>query len=105
MCDIERDVLKWHKNTFPNATIEAVQEKLEEEVGEFFEVVEKRDDAKPVEYWDELADVIIVNMVFVNKTSNGEICLADIIRRKLEINKKRQWGKETENGDRPRVKP
>jgi hypothetical protein len=56
------------------------------------------------EYLNEVADVIITHIALINKASNGEYNLSDIVRHKLNINKKRVWGPEIENGDRPRVK-
>jgi NTP pyrophosphatase (non-canonical NTP hydrolase) len=104
MDSIEKDVLEWHRETFPRATLDAIQDKLQEELKEFIEVVKGKEKYKPVDYWDELADVIIVNMVYVNRSSNGEVTLEDIVRRKLEINKERTWGSELPDGSRPRVK-
>jgi phosphoribosyl-ATP pyrophosphohydrolase len=103
MQEIEKEVLEWHKETFPNATGAAIMDKVFEEIGEFVHVA-LNPNSKPAEYWDELADVIITNMALINNTSGGDVTLADIVRRKLGINKARQWGPEDENGDRKRVK-
>jgi len=100
---IEQDVLNWHSDIFPNATKEAVDDKLLEETIEFINVFRCVNSTNE-DYWDELADVIITNMVFIAKHTDRKISLADIIRRKLEINKAREWGPELPDGNRERVK-
>ena len=92
MIDIEKQVLDWHKETFPNSTNDAIREKYKEEIQELFE--------KPFDFY-ELADVCIVGIALLNRYG---ITLSEAIGAKLEINKNRIWGKETKNGDRPRKK-
>lgn len=94
--DIEKEVLAWHRETFPNATTEACYEKLREESQELLEAF-----TGPESIEDEIADVCIVAISLLNRFG---MSLSGIIKNKLEINKCRKWGEEDENGDRPRVK-
>ena len=96
--DIEQEVLTWHRETFPRATDMAVIKKFTEEVRELYESVFLDEGETP----DELADVCITAIAMLGR---HELKLSSVIREKLAINKSRTWGEETENGDRPRVKP
>ena len=99
MDKIEKKVLDWHKETFPNATDFAVWNKCQEEIRELFYAGSYGN-----EYLSEVADVIITNMALINKMSAGSVSICDVIEWKLDINKSRKWGKEDLNGDRPRIK-
>jgi len=100
---VEKEVVAWHRKTFPNATVEAISDKFDEESGEFFDVVLHNglnyfsDEAAA-----EFADKCIVYMAGLAKL--GKPSLTSLIAAKLAINKGREWGAESENGDRPRVK-
>jgi phosphoribosyl-ATP pyrophosphohydrolase len=96
MIDIEKEVLEWHRKTFPNATNQAVYEKLWEEVDEL-----KQSCIDSNNIAGEIADVCIVSITLLDRFG---MSLSEIIKDKLEINKRRNWGEETENGDRPRIK-
>lgn len=101
--DIEKDVLEWHSKTFPKATIRAIVDKMYEEWREFDdEACRSGMDIFDGESAEEFVDMCIVFIAGRNKLNLSP--LSELIRNKLEINKKRSWGKETENGDRPRVK-
>ncbi len=93
---IQDEVIEWHSKTFPNATHGAIIDKLIEEATELSEV-----DGEAQETCDEIADVVIVACSLLGRWG---LKLDDIVRAKLEINSKRAWGDEIENGDRPRVK-
>ena len=101
--DIEKEVLAWHRETFPNATDSAVVHKLKEESNELYEAVwycsyygiDK--DEIPA----EIADVAIVSIALLSRMNTS---LSAVIAAKLAVNKARTWGPETENGDRKRVK-
>ena len=99
--DIEKEVIEWHRATFPNATLGAIEKKIAEELYEFGTVI-NTEGSKPKDYWNEFADVIITHMAYLAKSSNGEVTLAGIINWKLDINRQREWGEETENGNRDR---
>lgn len=97
MNSIEKEVLEWHKATFPNATEDAVWKKLQEEAIELLDSIKFG-----IEFTEEeLADVCIVAIRLFD--FHG-MTLFEIIRDKLEINKSRKWGPETPSGDRPRIK-
>lgn len=102
MKDLERSIIDWHVETFPNATEEAVIEKIAEELSEFICVVNGGSRIDAPEYLDELADVFITHAVYLHRYKG--ISISDAVRRKLNICKGRSWGAETSNGDRPRVK-
>jgi len=95
MENIEKAVLKWHKETFSNATVHAITNKLDEEIGEY----QRSQDIENM--IEELADIAIVSITLLDRLGTS---LSSEISRKLEINKKRVWGAETENGNRLRVK-
>jgi len=98
MDELQKEIVKWHKETFPNATKKAIEDKLAEECGELTSAAFFLTDDHVA---DEGADVVIVLCSLLDRMN---LSLETIVRRKLEINKKRTWGKETSNGDRPRVK-
>lgn len=98
---IEKDIAEWHKETFPNATQGAILGKVREEAGELLDATYR---GTIIEVLEEFADVFITISAFISRSEINWLSLEDIIEAKLNVNKKRQWGKETENGDRPRVK-
>jgi NTP pyrophosphatase (non-canonical NTP hydrolase) len=99
MVEIEKEVLDWHRSTFPNATNTAVLEKLKEETLELLAELVKPSTRENTE--KEIADVAIVSISLLNRWGTS---LSDQIKLKLEINKLRSWGDEDKNGDRPRIK-
>ena len=108
MNNLIKDILDWHKDTFPNATEEAVSAKLLEEAHELWlELINhaiNQSTKSETEMLDEVADVFIVATRFVDMRSGGEVSILDIIEKKMERNKRRAWGPEEANGDRRRVK-
>lgn len=95
MDEIQKDIVNWHKKTFPNATDEALNDKLAEESLELLEaLVLGQGDVV-----EEIADVFIVSCTFLDRHG---LSFADFVAKKMEINKKREWGEEVKNGDRPR---
>ena len=98
MEDIEKEVLSWHKKTFPNATNMAIENKLEEEL---IELEDRLIECNIGESKKEIADVAIVAITLLNRYGTS---LLEQIRDKLEINKGRTWGEEDSQGDRPRFK-
>jgi len=101
--DIEQEVITWHRKTFKNATMEAMVDKFAEELEELEDAF--MDEPKHVfidNSAEEFVDMCIVFMAARAKLRAPS--LASLIRDKLEINKDRVWGKETETGDRPRDK-
>ncbi len=94
-----KKIIDWHKKTFPNATHEAVEDKLLEEVDELIYAILNNDNESILE---EVADVFIVSFVLIERYTNKRFF--DIIDKKMNINKARKWGKEIDNGDRPRSK-
>lgn len=96
MKQIQRKILNWHLETFPNATEQAILDKLREEATELIEAIQPVNHKNIAE---EIADVFIVSTALFGRCG---VSFEDVVRYKLEINKERDWGKETENGDRPR---
>ena len=91
------EIVKWHKETFPDADLESQKLKFLEEYREY------------LKSWDlmELADMAIVNCVlryrflffrfddiFRFEAEGTETILREIIIKKMKINKKRKWKKE-----------
>jgi len=97
MNDIQKEIVKWHKETFPNATEQAIFDKLIEEATELSEIDEEYAEVT----MDEIAYVIIVACSLLGRWGKD---IDDVVNHKLFINKHRKWGKETANGDRPRDK-
>jgi hypothetical protein len=107
MDKIDKEILKWHKKTFPKATFENQILKLEEENLESKKAWDKKN---MTQYISELADIYIVSSVLWHRF---ESCiglfymnalwhwdqfheLADAVEEKMKINKKRVW--KFENG-------
>ena len=95
---MQKQIVSWHNETFPNATEKAIENKLVEEAKELIEAICFCESPAIVE---EVADVIIVASALLGR---WEVDLETEVLRKLEINKSREWGIETQNGDRPRRK-
>lgn len=95
MIDIENKVLSWHGETFPNATIDAIDDKFDEELVEFIESM------KQIDIEEEFSDMCIVFMARQNKLGRRTLtqCIAD----KLAVNKARKWGPEEADGNRKKV--
>jgi len=102
--DIEKEVVAWHRETFPNATMQAITAKFDEEIHEMADEIVADDgdnifcDAAAAEF----ADMCIVYMAGLDRL--GKPSLSSLIAAKLAVNKGREWGPETPSGDRPRVK-
>ena len=103
MENLENKIIEWHKATFPNATFLAKRKKLLEECCELITALHFGNIQEALE---EAADVFIVavSLAMDRKEFEENVSMSLIIADKLEVNKKRQWGSEDKNGDRPRVK-
>jgi len=103
MWDIEHKILEWHSETFPNATLKAVIEKLKEEVMEAHYSLAFNDLQSALE---ECADVFIVACAVAARRDLFEdnVSMSRVIADKLAVIKARTWGPEDSEGDRPRVK-
>jgi NTP pyrophosphatase (non-canonical NTP hydrolase) len=103
LVEVESDIIEWHKETFPNASYEAKIKKLMEELRELSEAIYCGDTQQTLE---EAADVFIVavSLAMDRKIFEYNVSMCRIIADKMEVNRKRKWGSEDENGDRPRVK-
>lgn len=108
---LDKEIIKWHKKTFPDATLEGQLLKLHEEVDEYEKVHTLEDKTK------ELADVYIVAEALTRWgcslgikvfkyifASYFGLCGKDAVdtifkevKNKMEINKKRIW-KKTKDG-------
>ena len=99
MRKIQKEVVDWHQETFPVATLKAITDKMEEELVETLDEVRNGTDKNALAA--ELSDVVIVACSLLERLG---IDFESAIRNKLETNKKRTWGPENSEGDRPRVK-
>ncbi len=100
MNSIQKEVVNWHSDTFPNATTHAIQDKLKEEAQELIDALNTMPlDARDISL--EVADVIIAASALFNR---WDIDLDQVVLNKLAVNRERAWGKELPNGDRPREK-
>lgn len=98
LSSIEEDVISWHKQTFPNATIEAKRKKLLEEAQDLVDAAFYGDITGALE---EASDVFIVASAIA---AERDTSMTRSITEKMEVNRARKWGIEDENGDRPRNK-
>jgi phosphoribosyl-ATP pyrophosphohydrolase len=94
MISLENRVIEWHKETFPNATNEAVLAKLHEEL---LEVISAKDQGELVM---EIADITIVSIVLLERLG---FSLENVVYSKMAINQARQWGPEDETGNRVKI--
>jgi hypothetical protein len=90
---ISKDVAEWAEKTFPNQTPKSKAEHL---VDEAKELAEKPGDM------EEMADVflLLVHIAYMQGVN-----LLEAARKKLEINRKRQWGPADERGVHKHVSP
>jgi len=98
MKTIQEQVVDWHRDTFPIATLAAIEMKLIEECRELIAAIHAGNNS---DIHDEMADVRVVSVVWLERMGMDE---DENTLDKLEINKKRTWGKEDHVGDRPRIK-
>lgn len=96
---VDKDIVEWHKKTFPDITMGELLLKLEEELGELRGALGKND----LDFMEEAADVYIVSRAlkerfnsiiglhFCHTTKSKELTKA--IKDKLAKNKKRIWHK------------
>jgi len=98
MKTLQDKIVKWHYVTFPNATNSAIEDKLVEELEELRLAIQF---ANVTGIAEEIADVVIVACSWLARHG---LDFEQTVLHKLEINKGREWGRETENGDRPREK-
>jgi len=89
MTELEKDIVAWHKKTFPNATIENVVDKIEEEILEYEQELFSSSQSV-LRMAEELADVFIVAIRWFDM---HDMSLSEEVARKLEINKGRVWDK------------
>jgi NTP pyrophosphatase (non-canonical NTP hydrolase) len=94
MNELESDIIKWHKETFPNATYGAILRKLHEELIEALMAKTQGD------LISEIADVAIVAIAFFEREG---MSLEFAINSKMAINQARQWGPEDETGNRVKI--
>jgi phosphoribosyl-ATP pyrophosphohydrolase len=90
--DIEKEVIEWHRATFPNATEKAILDKFDEEVIELVNSLMGHGNMV-----EELADICIVAIALLNRLDTS---LAECIRMKMNVNILRKWGPEDETGNR-----
>ena len=101
--ELNKDIVVWHKKTFPDCHLSSQLLKLEEELGELLETLKTKDLEK---FKMEYADVYIVSVVLAARYDSvigayfvgvySPYLDADrvaIIRKKLDINKCRKWNK------------
>jgi hypothetical protein len=101
---LKKEIVEWHKQTFPDCTLEAQLLKLDEELSE---VVEDQRAGKIEESHEELADAYIVALVLAKRYNSmiGKyfVGLAEEhpvpafvsrVKDKMEINKRRTWHKQ-----------
>lgn len=98
---VDKEIVKWHKKTFPDITLVGMLLKLEEEIQEFLEALHSGSETHSQE---ELADVYIVATVLKERFHSAlggyfkdllynypKSYLEDTVKRKLKINKGRTW--------------
>lgn len=98
MKELVKEILQWQHETFPRATMSAVEDKLIAETRELEESLLVLD---ALAVADEIADVFIVGCRYLDMCG---INIEAAIRKKMEINRGREFGPELPNGDRKRVK-
>lgn len=87
--DLQHDLKTWTEKTFPKRTFSSILRHLESEIKEL--------EKQPTDIM-EFADCL---MLLIDAASFQSIHLSDIItatREKLEINKKRKWGRPNAEG-------
>ena len=88
LCSIEREIIAWHRATFPDVSVMDIQEKLYEEIMEL---------QSPTSFdnlIEEIADVCIVAIALLDREGKT---LSGAIKDKMAINRTRKW---TKNGER-----
>lgn len=88
---LQAEINEWQRKTFPESTKDTVLKHLTREVKEL------RDTHNP----EEAADCVMLLIAFADKSG---VCLLDLVRKKFEICKKRQWGEPDDQGVREHVR-
>lgn len=93
----DKDIVEWHKKTFPDVDLGSQIKKAEEEIHEYITAVVNEEPQEIIE--EELADIYIVLLVLKNRfglkiinsflPSRGKLELA--IHHKMDKNAKRTW--------------
>jgi len=101
--NIEQDILKWHRENFPRATLNAKLDKLIEECHELLNAIADYD---MQEILDEAADVFIVaaSIAGDKRYFEDNVSMSRVIADKLKLRMASEWGAELPNGNRERVK-
>lgn len=94
--EIFNEITAWQKATFPNATAESKIHHLYEEVKEL--MAEFFSQQRTKQRQSEFADcfMLLFGAAAADGMSYQDICNA--INEKMEVNKKRKWGKPDANG-------
>lgn len=91
-------IIEWQEETFPKSTAISKLKHAKEEIDELIEELSKEQidiDA----LWKEYADVLLLVFGSAYKAGYTNIkTIANIMDKKLTINKKRVWNKPDENG-------
>lgn len=85
LSSIEEDIISWHKQTFPNATMEAKRKKLLEEARELLNAAFYEDINGALE---AAADVFIVSCAIA---AERDASMTRAIAEKMEVNKARKF--------------
>ena len=83
-------IVEWHKNTFPNCTVEEQAQKVKEEIQEVINTLIYADGMD--RYIEEVADVYIASLVLKQRFGvDLRLPISEAIEKKMDENAKRKW--------------
>ena len=86
----DKDIVEWHKKTFPLCTIEEQAQKVKEEIQEVINTLINADGTD--RYIEEVADVYIATLVLKQRFGvDLHLPILEAIDKKMDINVKRKW--------------
>lgn len=86
----DKEIVEWHKKTFPCCTIEEQAKKVKEEIQEVINTLINADGTD--RYIEEVADVYIATLVLKQRFGvDLHLPISEAIDKKMDENVKRKW--------------
>lgn len=85
----DKDILEWHKKTFPNCTVEEQADKVGEEIHEMIMAIVNEESKERLA--EEVADVYIASLVLKERFGVDLLLPVEAIDKKMDENVKRKW--------------
>ena len=85
----DKDIVEWHKKTFPNCTAQEQADKVGEEIHELIMAIVNEESKERIA--EEVADVYIASLVLKERFGVDLLLPIEAIDKKMDENVKRKW--------------